>query len=162
MFCTTALPDDGPVRAETCSSFIKLITVTLKCVHSVGIIYNNCITTHGVKNVKTQFFCWPCFKMGFVLCSCMCYMLFDDVGETEHCICLTSLSEIIGTKRLCSECGISNYGCDACFQTNALLSFPQSMRAFEWYCTNDRLRSFHFQLVFHLLSYLPALYSLKY
>ena len=35
----------------------------------------------------------------------MCYMLFDDVGETEHCVCFASLSAIIGTKRMCSVCG---------------------------------------------------------
>lgn len=50
MFCTTAWPDDGPARPETCRSSVKLIKlITLTYVHFVGLI---CNTTHKVKNVK--------------------------------------------------------------------------------------------------------------
>jgi hypothetical protein len=44
--------------------------------------------------------------MRFVLRSFVRYVLFDDLGETEHCIYtyVTSVSVSIGTKQLCSEC----------------------------------------------------------
>jgi len=76
-------------------------------VHSVGIICNNYIATNTrSKKCKTPIFILVLLQDGiFVWCSFMCYMLFDDVGETEHCVCFASLSAIIGTKRMCSVCG---------------------------------------------------------
>jgi hypothetical protein len=41
LFCTTAVPDDGPVRTKTCRSFVSK---TLNCVHFVGLICNKYFT----------------------------------------------------------------------------------------------------------------------
>jgi hypothetical protein len=51
-----AVPDDGPVRPEICSTLCVLkdcfVFFLTKHVHSVGLHCNKCIIMHGMENVN--------------------------------------------------------------------------------------------------------------